>query len=161
MADLRIQVIAVDDKNDPSPENIPDEVTQPKYVYICISYVIICSIRSNNLHNICVAFKNYSHEEVTKMTKLELLLILFPVEYLKETLIIEPYKPLKHIMDPGEPIQWIVCFFYMGCWVIISNRRNWCSTVDPTMSEGSSFRLNNYMSRMRFEGILLSLRYTN
>ena len=47
----------------------------------------------------------------------------------------------------------------MGCRVGISNRRNWWSTVEPTMSEGATFRLNKYISSTRFEVILSSLRY--
>ena len=37
--------------------------------------------------------------------------------------------------------------------------RNWWSTVEPTMFEGEPLGINNYMSRTRFEGVLLSLHY--
>ena len=47
----------------------------------------------------------------------------------------------------------------MGCWVGIPNRRNWCSKSELTISVGEPFRLNKYMSRTRFEGILGFLRY--
>ena len=86
--------------------------------------VIICMRRSNHLHNTNAAIKNYSREEVMKMTKLEFFLILFSIEYLKEILIPETNKLLKHPMDPGEFIRWLGCWFYMGCWVGILNRRN-------------------------------------
>ena len=43
-----------------------------------------------------------SHEEITKTTKLELFLILFPIDYLKEVLIPEMNNFLKYPMDPGE-----------------------------------------------------------
>ena len=89
--------------------------------------------------------------------KLELFFILFPVDYLKEVLIPKTNNILKHQMEIGIFIQWIGCWVYIGFWVIISNRRNWWSTADPNMSDGSPFRINNYMSRMRFEAILLSL----
>ena len=59
------------------------------------------------------------------MTKLELFLILFPVDYIKGILTPKIYKLLKHPMDPGEFIWWLGCWFYMGCWVGITNRRNW------------------------------------
>ena len=59
----------------------------------------------------------------------------------------------------GEFIRCLGCWFYMGCWVEISNRSNWWSTAEPTISGGAPFRLNNYMSRTRFDGILVSIRY--
>ena len=43
-----------------------------------------------------MAFKKYSREEVRKTTKLELILILFSVDYLKEVLITHI---LKHPME--------------------------------------------------------------
>ena len=49
------------------------------------------------------------------MTKLELFLILFPFDYLKEVLVPEMNKLLKHSTDLGEFIRWIGCWFYMGC----------------------------------------------
>ena len=64
-------------------------------------------------------------------------------------------------MDLGEFIRWMGCWFYMGFWFGINNRRNWWSTAEPTMSGGAPFRINKYMSRNRFEGILGSLRYTD
>ena len=95
------------------------------------------------------------------MKKLDLFFILFPVDYLKEILVNKINKLLKHPMDLGELIRCLGCWFYMCFWVIIINRRNWWSTVEPKISEGVPFRLNKYMSRNRFEVILLSLRYTN
>ena len=95
------------------------------------------------------------------MTKSELFLILFPVDYLKDILIPEMNKLMKHPMDLGGFIRWLGCWFYMVCWVGILNRSNWWSTEEPKMSGGAPFRLNKYMSRTRFEGILGSLRYTD
>ena len=47
----------------------------------------------------------------------------------------------------------------MGCWVGITNRRNWWSKPELKISGDARFRLNTYMSRTRFEGILVSLRF--
>ena len=63
-------------------------------------------------------------------------------------------------MDLGEFIRWPRCWFYMGCWVGIQNRRNWWSTADMTLSGGAPFRLNKYMSRNWFDVIPGSIRYT-
>ena len=43
------------------------------------------------------------------MTNLEFFLILFPVDYLKEILIPEINKLLKHPMELGEFIRWLGC----------------------------------------------------
>ena len=85
-----------------------------------------------------------------KMKELKLFLILLPVDYLKEIIIPETNKILKHPMDLGEFTQWMGCWFYMGFWVGILNRKNWWSTVDLTMTGVAPFRLNNYVSRTRF-----------
>ena len=56
-------------------------------------------------------------------------------------------------MDLGEFIWW------MGCWIL--NRRNWWYKAEPTIYEGTTLRLNKYMSRTRFQGILTYLNYTD
>ena len=48
------------------------------------------------------------------MTKLELFLILFPVDYLKMILIPKTNKLIKHAMDLGAFIMWLGCCFYMS-----------------------------------------------
>ena len=84
------------------------------------------------------------------MMKLELFLILFPVEYLKKILIPETSNIMKHPMDLGEFIRWLGCWLYMVFWVRILNRRNWWPTAEPTISGGAPFRLNTYISSTRF-----------
>ena len=44
----------------------------------------------------------------------------------------------------------------MGFWVGILKRRNWWSTADPRMSVGAPFRINKYMSRTSYEGIMIT-----
>ena len=43
--------------------------------------------------------------------------------------------------------------------IVIPNRRNWLSTAEPTIYGGAPLRINKYMSRTMFEGILGYLRY--
>ena len=97
---------------------------------------------------------NYTREEVMKMTKLELFLVLFPVEYLSTVLIPETNKDLDQPMDLGEFIRWLGCWLYMACWVDISSCRDWWLTSDPSIFQGAQFRLNNYISRNLFDQIL-------
>ena len=87
MDDLRRQGIDVDDYNYPAPENIPvpkiNPLPQLEEDKNWSSEGIICPRKSNNLHNTYADFNNYSCEEVMKMNKYELFLILFPFDYLK------------------------------------------------------------------------------
>ena len=75
MADLRCQSVNFDNDNDPatqnglSSQNIP--LPQLDEGYSWRSEEIICLRQSNNLPNTYAAFKNYSHEEEIKRTKLE------------------------------------------------------------------------------------------
>ena len=94
------------------------------------------------------------------MMNLELFLILFPIDYLKEILMPKTKKLLKHPMALGEFIQWLGFCLYVGCWIGIPNRSNWWSTAEPKMSRGAPFRINKYMSRNRFEEILGFISYT-
>ena len=57
------------------------------------------------------------------MIKLELFKILFPVDYLKDILTPKTNNILKHPMDIGAFIWWLVCWFYIGNWVRILNRK--------------------------------------
>ena len=129
MADLRIQCIAANDNNEISPEKNPVPktipLTQLEKENNCISEKIICLSQSKHIHNPNAAFKHYSREELMKMTKLDLFLPIFPVNYLKEILIPKTNNLLKNPMDLEEFIQCMGCWFYMGCWVGIPNSRNW------------------------------------
>ena len=110
------------------PKNpVPGNITLPQLEEYnsCRYEGIIFPRQSNNLHNTNADFNCYTREKVMKMTKLELFLILFPVDYLKEILFPESNKLLKHPMELGEFIRCLGCWFYMGCWVGIPNRRNW------------------------------------
>ena len=62
---------------------------------------IIFPRQSNNLHHSHASFKNYPLEEIMKTMKLDIFLILFTVDYLKEVLIPETNKILKHPMELG------------------------------------------------------------
>ena len=44
---------------------------------------MVCPRRAANLQNSAAKLKNYSQEDVIKMSKLDLFLVLFPLEHLK------------------------------------------------------------------------------
>ena len=116
MADLWRQGIAAGDGNDPAPNPTPPLPQKTPLLkleerYSWIPEGIICPRRSNIIQNAYNDFNNYSRDKVMKMKKLELFLILFPVENLKEILSPEKNKTLKHPMDLREFIWWLGCWF--------------------------------------------------
>ena len=50
---------------------------------------IVCLQHAANLLNSFASFKNYTKEDVMKMTILELFLVLFPFDYLKDIVILK------------------------------------------------------------------------
>ena len=78
MSDIRRQVISVNGDNDPNPEKIPVirniPLPQLEDENNWRSEGIIFPRQSNNLHNANATFRNYSREEVMKMTKLDFLI---------------------------------------------------------------------------------------
>ena len=70
MADLQSQLFAVNDDNNPSPENTPLPKLEGENFWRLEG--ILWPRQSKQLHNTYYAFKNYSCEEVMKMKNLEL-----------------------------------------------------------------------------------------
>ena len=111
MDDIWRQVISVDDDNGPAPQKIPvpGKITSPHLEddNSWIWEVIICPTLSNHLHKTNAVFYNCSRQEVMKTTKLELFLILFPVDY--QNIQSSP----KQIIFRN--IQWTLKNLFGGC----------------------------------------------
>lgn len=163
MAELARQGIEVDNDNEPAPENVPDAAptTAEPEALEWKEDGIVCPRRAANLQNSAAKLKNYSQEDVIKMSKLDLFLVLFPLEYLKTVVIPETNKQLTSPIDLCELLRFIGCWFYMSCWEGIQSRHDWWSSTDTDMFSGAPFRLNQYIARNRFNEILGALRYTN
>ena len=82
MADLRLQGIDVDYVNALAPNKTPDEVPHTEHGYSWIPEGIICLRQPKKLYNTYGDFKNYSHEKIMKITRLEFF-YLIPVDYIK------------------------------------------------------------------------------
>jgi hypothetical protein len=118
MAELRRQGIAVDDDNDPAPENIPDRGAAPAAAADNLNWKgegIICPRKSTNRQNSFAGFTHYSRDDVLCMSKLDLFMTPFPVNYLNDILITNTNKESNMPMDLQEFIQWIGCWLYMAC----------------------------------------------
>jgi len=154
------QGIAIDDDNQPAPENaVPD--AEPPEAAIWKEDSIICPRLANNCPDHGASFRTHSLEEVGRMSKLDLFLMMFPVGFLVDTVIVKANEVLDKPMDLSEMVRWIGCWFYMGCWNGIQNRKQWWSVKERDMFQGAPFRLHDYMSRRRFDQILAALSYTD
>ena len=63
-----------------------------------------------------------------------------------------------HLSD-NEFINWLGMWMVMGCYEGTWGRRYWWSKEDIRIGRGSPFRLNEYMSCVRFEKILTWIKY--
>ena len=88
------------------------------------SEIIICPRKANNLQNYFACFRNYTKDEVLKMSKLDLFLVLFRVGYLNTILIPKTKKVFKDTLDIVEFIRWVACWLHIAIWVGITEIRD-------------------------------------
>ena len=109
MVKLRRQGIAIEDDNDPAPENVPRQGKTTTGTGNWRREGIICPRKDGNLQNYFYSFRHYSHDAILCMSLLQLFLVIFPEDYLEEVLIPETNKGLSVPMDLQEYIQWVGC----------------------------------------------------
>ena len=163
MTELQNQGITVDNDNLPVEENDIGPVAQAAET-AGIDWTVngLCKRRMVAAGQPKARFKKVDSSVVSKMTKLSLFQLLFPMEYLESVVIPETNKKLKYgPLSPKEFFVWLGLWLYMSCHVGIHNRRDWWSQKEINMEEGAPYRFNLFMSRCRFEDILQNLVYTN
>ena len=124
MVEIRRQGIAIDDDNNPAPENVPRQVENTTGAVNWMREGIICPRKYSNLQNSFASFRHYSHDSILRMSLLQLFLIMFPEYYLEEVLITDTNKGLSVTLDLQDFINWVGCWLYMTCWVVIESRRD-------------------------------------
>ena len=87
----------IDNDNDTAPENVPEQqekqqVNEEEDGKVWKSEVIICPCKANNIKNYFACFLNYTKEEVLKIRKIYILLVLFSLGYLNTILIPDTKK---------------------------------------------------------------------
>lgn len=97
----------------------------------------------------------------TNLTPLQLFLLFFPVDYIKEVLL-----PATIAADPtlADELSFGCFLRFLGLILIIScyhvqNIRSWFSTQPPHEFDDAPFRLNHIMSRNLFNRIRQALRF--
>ena len=160
MASMLEQGIAVDNDNLPVEENAlnnnPEEDSLLDW-----NFDAICKRRAQGLRNNKASFKNIENSVIERMTNLSLFQLLFPMDYVRDVIIVETNKKLKlGPLTVREFFVWLGLWLYMSCYQGI-DRRSWWSQSEPCMEEGAPFRFSLFMTKNRFEDILSNLTYTN
>jgi hypothetical protein len=104
---------------------------------------------------------NKRWDVIADMAELDLFRMCFPEEYIADVLIPETSKGLQRKMDLHEFYVFLGCIFCMSFFVGIDNRADWWSTSPIDIMSCAPFCLNAYMTRERFDEIMLALKYTN
>ena len=99
MVEICCQGIAIDNDNDPAPENIPRQVEITTGTGNWKREVIICPRKAGKFQNSFASFRLYSHDAILCMSLIQLFLVMFPEDCLDEVLVPETNKGLSVPMD--------------------------------------------------------------
>jgi hypothetical protein len=160
VTELCEQGITVDDDNEPLPENtLPD--TNPNITPGEWKILSQCIHESSIYNNKAEGnWKHKSWSQVALMDELQLWLLCFPVEYIKDVVIAKLNEELDSPTDLQEFIVVLGCIHFMACYEGISDRRDWWSSKPISENEGAHFRLNKWISWYRFNMITSKMVYT-
>ena len=152
------QGVGVDDDTQPAPENVPSpDDTNNTDMFGEWGYDGICNRRQSDANNTKARLKNFPND-VTP-TRRQLFELLFPKQFVMETMLPETNKKLETPLDYGEFLRWIGLWFLMST-THCENRRDLWSTEPISEFEGAPYRFGKWMSRNRFEEILGALSFT-
>ena len=157
--DLRRQGIEVDYDNEPAPENAEPTAMNPGNGRF--EKPTVCPRRMANINNSKGKFNSHRWEVIAEMNELDLFRMCFPEQFVIEVIIPQTNQNLATPINLQEYYVWLGCIFYMACWQGIGDRDEWWTSdpIDPF--KGAPFRLNAYMSRVRFKDITGAIRYTD
>ena len=100
---------------------------------------IVCPQRAANLQNSFASFRNYLKADVVKMSRLDMFIIMMPMNFIEDTVIKKTNERLDVPMTTQEYIKWVGCWLYMSCWFGIRNQRYWWSTAALPRHKGAPF----------------------
>ena len=161
--ELRQQGIVVDDDNEPAPENArPQTVAEQIYAAGHWEKPTVCPRRASGVADVEGKFKNTRWDEIADLDELALFRVCFPEKWIVGVVIPKTNEALKEKpLDLREFYVWLGCIFFMSSFQGIEDRDLWWSTKPVDMFDGAPFRLNEYMSKGRFNDIMAAIRYTN
>ena len=166
IAHVRSLGLGVDDDNEPAPENIPTNETlgetNQQWGWDGIdqrnrsNFFDVSPVLQHRLPNLC-------RNTICGNAIVHLFLILFPRRFLEEMVLESTNKNLQEDCSEitfGELLRFIGLWFFLATTSGFS-RRDYFSSLSVNVKFGAPYRLNQYMSRNRFEQILQAISYTN
>ena len=99
------------------------------------------------------------HESHLKLTKLQLFELLFPIQWVKDVLLVETNKELDENVTYGEFLLWLGIQLKLSTTVGYDRHQFWAR--EKQKGRDTPFKFNGYMSRDRFDDILSAMKYTS
>ena len=167
--ELRNAGFAVDDDNEPVPENIPVATTVDSVTDTAIDRNAIAAEywgfdgvdqwrTSSGGFFPSAKFKTTDSSSIPRMSIFGFCLLLYPCDYIKIVLIPQTNNQLSHRgMEFSECLRIFGFWVFMACFEGVVDRRTWWSNTEVKMFEGAPGRLTTYMSLKRVEDILHNL----
>ena len=162
MSMLRREVIAVDENNNPSPENVmqSDDVLDIPSSFIFGFHDIYPWHQSGNFPIGRSKLKMTQNPRIQHMSRLDLFMNLYGMEYIKDVVILETNKSLNSAMNLSEYFCVIGCRLILACCVGHSVSDFFLrDTITP--QKGAPIRLNHIISGRRLEKIDQVMSYKN
>ena len=152
-------VMDIDDDNDPAPENIPTN-TEPSTNTVFNEWGDngVCQRKAVGAINVGATVKNMLRD--AKPSALSLFEHFFPKEFVLETLLPATNENLNISLQYGEFLRFVGVILIMST-THYGGRSDLWSQQPISPFEGVSFRLNEIMSRYRFDAIVHALGFTN
>jgi hypothetical protein len=163
----RSQGLDVDDDNEPAPENIPAEgVTIDSTANIHgqeWGWNGTCHRKSAHHTDVSPQIKDYTKNHLRTLSKLEMFLLFFPVDYLENVIVKETSNILvgqaHSPLSLGEFLRFLGCIFFMSCFSGV-DRTDFFSSEPVSLEAGAPYRLTQFMAGYRFQQIMSCLTIT-
>ena len=171
--EIRNAGFAVDDKNEPVPDNIPVATTFNAVANTSIDkntidaedwffYGVDQWRTSSGGFFPPAKFKTTESSSIPHLSILGFFLPFYPCDYIKLVIIPQTNNCLAHSdIEFSGFLRFFGCWLYLDCFEVVVYRRIWWSNTEVNMFEVSPGRLTKYMSLNRFEDILRNLSYTD
>ena len=158
IAELRARGLTVDDDDEPDELNAAEPPPPPVGNWITPTF---CRRASQGHVKVRGKWVNATWDSVKEMDELELFLLCFPINYIKDVVLPETNKHMMKEVTMKEFFKFIGCIFFMSCHPGVGDRDLWWTKRPISLREGAPFRLNHFMKRHRFKSIMGALQYSN
>jgi hypothetical protein len=152
--------VEIDDDNQPAPENVPAAGDYSRAVTYASAWghIGICHRR---LAGAAETKPTINFPSSFSPTLVDLFDLLFPKKFIIDVIIKETNKHLKlGDLTYGEFLRWIGLWHLMAT-IMGPERHDFWKVSEIDVHDGAPFRLNNLMSRNRFDDILNNMVFTN